>query len=502
MNYIGIDFGACNIKAVKISSTGKLQRLKLNKDQTGGNFIPNVVLYDKAHGKIEIKVGKFAKNSLDVENKVWQIKPKLTQKNWTKFIKNLDRDVTITEIVENIFVWLWQEIKNKLSNEEELEVAITVPVSFSELQKNLIKEAAIRAGVPVKAIINESFAAIFSVEDIDDDEQCILIFDIGGSTLDVSLCRIECVDDKLNITELAAAGLKFGGIDIDNGIFEQIFLVKYADSVKELIDTDTTGRFKNELMNLIENLKEEIFFNEEDEVSNIISDSCGNLHNFSLTRDEIISVLEKAGIKQKIIALLDDLLDDAQIDASEVTKVKFFGGTSSIDYFKDILTDYFNEDIFDDEERDVDEIYMSIAHGAAKYLFMNSEKTDIVIKNVIPYSIGLILRGNFNRLIKRNELSGFITPFKPLLISELNLNDWRIPVYQTFSNDFDLPVDSDEIIFIGDIELSTERYEAQDAILFKMQTSGTGKILMSFFEQSDDSEEPKLIEKKSVKLGG
>lgn len=500
-SYIGIDFGACNIKAAKISSTGKVQKIKLNKQQDGGNFIPNVILYDKVRDNIEIKIGKGAKNSLDVENKVWQIKPKLSQKNWTKFIKNLGREVDAAQVLKDIFNRIWQEITIKFSKDEELNVTITAPVSFSEVQKNLIKQAALEVGIPVKAVISEPFAAIFSAEDFD-DEQCILVFDFGGSTLDLSLCRIENFDDELNITELAAAGLKFGGIDIDNALYENIFLKKYSDELKELLSEDTLGKHKVELMNLIEVLKEDIFLNEEEELSNSISDNRGNLHEFTLTRDEIISVPEKIGVKEKIIALLDELLDDAQIDKNEVTQVKTFGGTSSIDYFREILSDYFGDEIFDKDDFDAEEIYMAVAQGAAKYLHMNDAESDITIKNTIPYSIGLISGNKFNRLIKRNELSGFITPFKPLIISELDKNNWRVAVWQTFSNEFDLQADSDEVIFVGDVELDKKLYTAKDAILFKMQPSGTGEIFMSFFEQTADSDAPKLVEKKIVKLGG
>lgn len=502
-NYIGIDFGACNIKAAKISSTGKPQKIKLNKQQDGGNFIPNVILYDKVRDKIEIKMGRSAKKSLEVENKVWQIKSKLSQKDWTKFIKNLGREVDVSEVLKNIFAWIWQEITIKFPKDSTFEAVITAPVCFSEVQKHLIKQAALEVGVPVKAIINEPFAAIFSAEEFDDEAQCILVFDFGGSTLDLSLCRIERTEEELNVTELAAAGLKFGGIDIDNAIFNRIFLVKYADKVKELLANDALGKLKGELMNLIELLKEEIFINEEEQAFNSISDDHGNLHEFTLTHDEIISVLKELGVKEKLTALLDELLDDAQIDRSEVTQVKLFGGTSSIDYFRELLLDYFGEDIFDDDDFEAEEIYMSVAQGAARYLFMNADTaSNITIENIIPYGIGLATDGKFNRLIKRNELSGFVTPFKPLLISELNKNNWRVAIYQTFSNDFDLPTDSEDVIFIGDVELDEKLYTAKDAILFKMQPDGAGQICMSFFEQVNDSDEPKFIEGKMVKLGG
>lgn len=503
-SYIGIDFGAVNIKAAKVSSTGKIQNLKLNKGQSEGNFIPNVILYDKVKEKLEIKVGKSAKrNILDYKNKVWQIKQKLAQKGWTKFIENLGREVDAAKVVKDIFTCVWQTITTMFPQSEEFDVAITVPVSFSEVQKKLIRQAAVNAGIPVMSVITEPFAAIFSPEEFDEDEQVILIFDFGGSTLDLSLCRIERDDsDDLSVKELAAAGLKFGGNDIDNAIYEKIFCAQQADKVKNFLGEDPDGIHKVELKNLIEQLKEDIFLDDEDEESGQVSDANGNLHEFTLRREEIISVLDELNIKEKIATLLDELLDDAQLDKSEVTKIGMFGGTSSIDYFHELLAEYFGKKI-PANDFEVEEIYMSVAQGAANYRYLiDTAAENITIENVIPYSIGLADGTNFKRLIKRNELCGFVTPFKPLLISDLEKKDWRVAIYQSFGNEFCLPLSDESVIFIGDVKLDRKLYTARDAILFKMQPSGDGQIVMRFFEQRPDLEEPALVEEKIVEFGG
>lgn len=499
-SYIGIDFGACNIKAAKVSESGKTQKIKLNKTQAGGNFIPNVILYDEVKGNIEIKVGSGAKNSKDFENKIWQIKSKLSQKIWHKFIKSLGREVAANEAVKDIFEWLWRTITEKFSKAEELEAVITVPVSFSEVQKNLMKQAAISAGVPVSAVVTEPFAAMFSLEDFfeEDEEQTVLIFDIGGSTLDLSLFRVENFDDELNITELAAAGLKFGGIDIDKAIFNNIFLEKYGEKIKQILDSGTP---QYEIMNEIEKVKEEAI-NDGEEVSGFITDKNGGLHEFTLSPEEINAVLEKINVKEKIIALLDELFEDAEIDKGEVTAVKPFGGTSSIDYFTQMLTDYFGAEIFDCEDFEKDDIYMNIALGAAKYLyFVNGENSNVSIQNVIPYNIGLAKENIFSRSIKRNELSGFVTPMKPLLISELEKNNWRVAVYQSFANAFELSLESEDVIFIGDVELNKDLYSVNDAVLFNLRTDDAGQIIMKFFEFPPNVDEPQLIEEKIVKAG-
>ena len=502
ISHIGIDFGACNIKAGKVSQTGKPLKIKLNKNQSGGNFIPNVISYEMVKDALEVKVGVKNRDLTDAANIVSQIKPKLSQKNWTKFIPNLGREVDAAEVVKDIFSWLWREITVKFPKNETLDAAITVPVSFSEVQKNLMRQAALDAQIPVTAVITEPFAALFSLEEIleEDGEQVVLIFDFGGSTLDLSLFRIERDDDDLSITELAAAGLKFGGLDIDALIFENVLRVKYAEDVRKILDGDDTGRFKMEILDCISRIKEEIFADEEDEAEDNLTDKNGTLHEFKITRGEITGVLENSGVKKKIIALLDEMIDDAEIDKDEITAVKPFGGTSAIDYFRQLLTDYFGAEIFDWEDFDAGEIYMGVALGAAKYLLLADESVEI--RNVVPYSIGLASGGEFVRQIKRNELSGFVTPYKSILISELEKNNWRVAVYQSFSNEFELPLENEDVIFIGDVELDAKLYTASDAILFKMQTDGAGKIYMRFFEQREELDEPALIEEKIVRTGG
>ncbi len=228
----------------------------------------------------------------------------------------------------------------------------------------------------------------------------------------------------------------------------------------------------------------------------------GGNYTFALTRDEIISLLEKIKIKEKIIAMLDELFDDADIDKSEVTAVKPFGGTSSIDYFLQMLDDYFGKDIIDRKNFEKDEIYMGVAKGAAKYRYMtDKESENVTIHNVVPYSIGLCANQMFSRYIKRNELSGFTTPLKPILISELEKNNWRVAIYQSFSNEFDLPQDSEDVIFIGDVQLDKNLYSVEDAVLFNLQTDGAGQISMKFFEYQPGSDEPKFMEEKIVKVG-
>ena len=507
--YVGIDFGACNLKAAKITgSNGRVQRIKLNKDAGESGVAPNIILYDKIGDKIEIKVGNPAKNSADAENKVWQVKTKLTQRDWTKHIASLDEDVTAVKVVEDTLDWVWRTITEKVSKQTTWDVAITVPVSFSEVQKNVMRQAALKVGIPLTAIVTEPFAAMFSLENEFDevDDAIYLIFYFGGSTLDFSLFRIERDDDQLDMTELAAGGINYGGLDIDNGILDDIFNVKCPEEIKKILEGDPDGRQKNDLMNVIEKLKSSLFLEDDDEVSDYVPDGKGQLHNLKITRDEVFKVLEKEGIKEKIIAKLDEILDDADIDKSEVTAVKLFGGTSAINYFWRVLTDYFGADVFDCDDFDVDaeDLYMGVAIGAAKYRSLIDDADACVkITNVVPYSLGLAKGDQFKRYIKRNEFVGFELPYKPLTIDELNKNNWSVAVYQSFSNELELPLDGVDAVHMADVQLDKSLYTVDDAILFKMKMDEDGRLNMKFFEQrpKDGDTEIVLVEEKIIRIG-
>ncbi len=511
-NYVGIDFGACNIKAALTSAqSNRVHKIKLNKAAGESPAAPNIILYDKVGDKIEIKVGDPAMKSIEFDNKVWHIKPKLSQRNWKKHIDSLGREVTAVEVVKDTLNWIWKRITEKdTSKNLDWDAVITVPVSFSEAQKKVMRKAAIDAGIPVSAMVTEPFAAMFSLGDTleNADEEMFLIFDFGGSTLDMSLFRIERDDDELNVTELAASGLNFGGINIDEGILEDVLRVKFRNEIDEFLAGDPDGRLKIDLMSAIADMKEALFIERDadEETESHLSGATGTLYKLSLTKDDVITVLKNAKLKEKISARLDEMFDDADVDKSEVTGVKLFGGTASITYIWEIITEYFGADIFDCEDFDIEseDIFMGISVGAVNYLaLINDEQSNVTIKNVIPYSLGLARDGKFRRYIKRNELAGFELPYKPLLIEDLKKNGWHVSVYQSFSNELELELNGEDAVFMADVSLDEHLYTVDDAVLFKMKMTEDGKLNMKFFEQRLENGEPEivLVEEKTIEVG-
>lgn len=495
--YVGIDFGACYIKAAKISPQIKrVQPIKLNMNIAGGVAIPAAILYDKINGEVEVKVGEGAQASVDVENKISRLTPKLAAKNWSKYIPNLDAKISAADALKDIFAKIWRHIANQAARDENFDVTVTVPAAFSDVQKKIIRQAAIQADVPISTIITAPFAEIFSHEEIfQDAAQIVMIFDFGATTLDVTLFELSRTAKTFNVTELSAATLNYGGKNIDESILKNIFWTKYADEVKIFRDKPF------ELMTLIASMKEEIFIDEEEISSGSLIDGKGNLYEFELTRQEIFTAIERDGVKAKIIAMLDDVLDDAGISAEEVVAVEVSGGTSSINYFLDVLENYFGEEIFDAENFERDEITLGAAIGAAGYRKLTDEDNlRVKVKNVVPCGIYIQRGEKYLRCIRRNELRGFVTPYKPISTDELKKNKWRLSIYQSFCNEVELPAESGDAVYIGDVKIDSALYETE-TILFKMQVNAADQVCIKFFEDRNVNGRSKIVFVEEKVLG-
>ena len=331
---VGIDFGACNLKAARWISGKKipLRPLKLNKIETGNYEAPNVILYDKTDaGELEKIVGLSAKNSDDYGNRIDYVKRKLELKNWSQWIENSGQTVTAVDAAADIFAWLKAAIIENKSGDEEIHAAITMPVCFSEMQKRRLFEALRAAKIPVQNIITEPFAAMFSVQEFfsDDDEKIILIFDFGGSTLDLSLIRLEHSGGRLIVEELASAGKRYGGADIDRAIYTEILAKKYPAeiaAIKAADDSDGKQATENELTACACKLKEWLFGSDE-ELS--VKDDAGTtfhgsteIYRFELTLAEVEELFARQKICEQITEMLDEIFDQAEdVEKSEVTHV-------------------------------------------------------------------------------------------------------------------------------------------------------------------------------------
>ncbi|MBR4904369.1 MAG: Hsp70 family protein [Selenomonadaceae bacterium] len=503
----GIDFGACNLKCVKLQEK-KISGVRLNVKDDGSYHMPNAIYYSKnKDGEIQKVIGQAALNMGDVEqpeNLVVDLKRKLEQKNWRQFIPALNREVTAPEVVEDIFKKIYDMATRNISKDDVARAAITVPVIFTKNQRQIIIDAATKVGFKVDGTINEAFATIFAVKNQKDSFN--LVFDLGGSTLDVSVIKI----DGNEIHELAAAGIKLGGLDIDRDILEKILKPKYESILNAAWDFENNDSPK---MNFVRELKESIYLDEFSEEICGEDISCKkDFDKIILSRAEVDELLEREGYREKIIDLLDELFDtlgehDDCFDKSDVTQIWAVGGSLQIPYFRTLLEDYFGTELFDAQDYDFEDVgdflngldnkYLAVACGAANFLKKRETVTTI---NAIPYRICFKVGKNLRQGLAKNLPAGFETLYLPLKLSELDAAGWKIELYQTFGDEANF----DDAAYLDSVQLDSALYDKKDSPLLKLKMMRDGRLRLRIGEQRtfDDESEFVLLEQHFLELEG
>ena len=529
---VGIDFGACNLKAAAFKGK-KLASIQLNTDESGIKYTRNIIYYrgkkdkDGNIEKIEKIIGQRAFNfSLpeigNEKNFVANVKRKLEIANWSQRIACLDRDVTAVEVIRDIFGCIQSYFKNK--KDQSVRAILTVPVCFSNIQRNEIRRAAEDAGILVDSLISEPFAALFSLKDLPSyKDKLIMIFDFGGSTLDISVAKIECPDENaLKITEIAAAGIHLGGLDIDRDIYQKILLRDFKTDFDNAIKNDLIREEK--FLEFTHVMKENLFKENDDtyKAENLRESSMiPGLEEVTLNRKDIYKMFSESDYKQRIFDMFDAIFEDLEetdefYQKEDIAKIFPFGGTCKIPFFIDALEEYFGAEVFNKQDFDfsdneflikgLEDRYLAVASGAVHYL-KSKQSNKVEILNVIPYCIGYGKDGKFMRCISRNMPFGYETRSMLLPLSFLEKISWKLPIYQCFNNQTGQELDKEEsaTVYMGNIDLDESLYEKQESPVFTMRVMRDGRLRMQFFDNKtfpDGSKELVQTEEKFLEIGG
>lgn len=504
--YIGIDFGASNLKAMAYNGKN-FKNVKLNKNDYGGNHTPNVIFYGKRKNSEDVNkfIGDVAlhrglESNEKKENLIFNIKRKLEEPNYKKYVPALDREITTEEIIFDIFSEI-RPFAEKVAKGEELKACVTVPVIFSKTQRDIIKRAVQKAGFTVEKFISEPLGALFSLSDLEDNE-FILIFDFGGSTLDISVSRIQISDGETQITEMAAGGIFLGGLDIDKEIYEKLIYPKNKSDIEAAIANGDTS--EDIILNFISRMKESLFADEEESIeASDVGDVPTGLESAVLNLTDVENLLENADYKERITELLDSIFEDLSdwgegYFKEDITRIVPFGGTSQIPFFVKILEEYFGEDKFSAEDftfseedlcANIESRYLAQAAGAAKFL---SENVNCVTAH--PFKLLYKVGDEFKPAIRKNAPFSFKMPRKPIPIKTLDKDVWKIGIYQSFGNDGSDPV------YIGEIQLNESLYEKKESPLIEMQVGRDDNLLLKTFERRKIGDDYEIIPVEKLTL--
>ena len=502
---VGIDFGTCSIKVSHFDEKrNKVLQMKIDKsDNNADKKVPNVIQYTERN---KFKVGEAARKAKvhDYKNVVELIKRKLELESWSHQFEKLGFELTATEIAEDIFRWIKKGIEEQGKSIEN--AVVTVPVCFTEIQKKRIICSAQNAGIHVADTITEPVAALFSIEELFEEEcdENVVIFDFGGATLD--LCLFHITNDgngNICIHIETSCGINFGGVDITEMIYHDILHPKYEKELDAEIEQDVLHRLRSSFIDTTDKMKTELFASEEESYEDTFDlPYSSKILEAELTLEEVLRCFENHKVKDILWNVLDELFDDSSIEKEDVTMVKTFGGTSRILFFREILKEYFEEGVFDVDDYDSDEAYSAVADGAARYVsILTNHENHIEISNAIPFYVGIDKNGKFKPVIKRNQKYDVFTPYRQLKDILIPEESWNVILYQSFRAD-DISITGKEgAVYLGNIALNKELYGEISSVLYKFGINKSGKIVGRFFK-IDEKQEPVLIEEKEIIIGG
>ena len=382
---IGIDLGTTN-SCVAVMEGGEPVVIP---NAEGGRTTPSVVGFSKTGERLAGQVAK-RQAVTNPERTVISIKREMG----TNFKVNIDdKSYTPQEISAMILTKLKQDAEAYLG-EKVTQAVITVPAYFSDSQRQATKDAGKIAGLEVLRIINEPTAASLAYGLDKEENQKILVFDLGGGTFDVSI--LELGDGVFEV--LATNGNnRLGGDDFDQRVVNYL-----ADEFKKDngIDLRNDRMAMQRLMEAAEKAKIELsgVLQTNINLPFITADASGPKHlDVTLTRakfDELTHDLVEMTMEPARKALAD-----AGLTADKLSKVILVGGSIRIPAVQEAVKKLTGKEPYKGINPDE-----CVAIGAAiQAAVLTGEVKDVLLLDVTPLSLGIeTLGGVFTKLIDRN----------------------------------------------------------------------------------------------------
>ncbi len=383
---IGIDLGTTN-SCVSVMEGGEPVVIP---NAEGNRTTPSVVAFSKNGERL---VGQIAKRQAvtNPDNTVISIKRKM---GTSEKVKIEGDEFSPQEISAMILQKLKSDAENYLGT-TVTQAVITVPAYFSDSQRQATKDAGKIAGLEVLRIINEPTAASLAYGmDKEDQDQKIMIYDLGGGTFDVSILDIgDGVFEVLSTN----GNTNLGGDDFDNAIID--YLVSEFKSSNG-IDLKADKMAMQRLKEAAEKAKIELSGMQQTQINLpfITADSTGPKHlDITLTRAKFEELIHE--LVEATRVPVEQAMKDAGVTSNDIHKVLLVGGSTRVPCVQEMVKKITGKE--PDKGINPDEC---VAIGAAiQGGVLSGDVKDLVLLDVTPLSLGIETYGGvFTKLIERN----------------------------------------------------------------------------------------------------
>ena len=381
---VGIDLGTTN-SVVAVLEGGEPTVIA---NAEGNRTTPSIVAFKSE----EVLVGELAKRQAitNPDNTVRSIKRHIGT-NWKENFEG--KDYTPQEISARILQKLKRDAESYLGD-DVTDAVITVPAYFNDAERQATKEAGQIAGLNVLRIINEPTAASLSYGLENNEDQKILVFDLGGGTFDVSILEIS---EGVFEVKSTSGDSKLGGDDWDQRVMDWL-IEKFKSSTG--IDLSNDKMAIQRVQEGAEKAKIELSSTSETEINLpfITANDAGPQHLLEkLSRSEFEKIT--ADLVERTKEPVENALSDAGMKFSDIDHVILVGGSTRMPSVQQLVKSLTGKDSH--KGVNPDEV---VASGAAIQAgVLKGDVKDVLLLDVTPLTLGVETKGGImTKMIERN----------------------------------------------------------------------------------------------------
>ena len=387
---IGIDLGTSNSAASVMEGGRPTMIPSAEGTSVGGKSFPSYVAFTKDG---QLLVGEPARRQA-VTNPDGTIKNVKRKMGSNEKVTALGKEYTPQQISAFILQKIKKDAESYLGETVEKAV-ITVPAYFNDNQRQATKDAGAIAGLDVVRIINEPTAAALAYGlDKSDVEQKIMVFDLGGGTLDVTI--MDFSDGVFQV--LSTSGdTQLGGSDMDEALTKYVI----GEFQKETgIDLAADNMAFWRVREACEKAKIELSTTMQTEINLpfISSDATGPKHLIqTITRAKLEELVEP--IVSRCRGPIDQAMSDARLNPDKIDKIILVGGPTRMPIIQNFVESIVGPKI----QRGIDPMECVSMGAAIQGAVLSGEVKDVLLLDVTPLSLGIeTLGGVATKLIDRN----------------------------------------------------------------------------------------------------